>query len=160
MPLAPPSSRVPTLDSCGVFNTTDITTNNGAAKLLTWDSETFDTAGMHSTTSNTDRITIQTAGLYIVNVVTFWDVDPDGVRFVAISKNDNGTFGTGTTISFAQYAPPAAASPAFSVSQAARFAVGDVLRIYVIQDAGGNLLLFGTNSGSPQPGWVVAQVAL
>jgi hypothetical protein len=45
---------------CGVkcTNSADTTATTGTDKTLTWDTETFDTDGFHSTVSNTHRITI------------------------------------------------------------------------------------------------------
>lgn len=42
------------------------TLNNNTATAIDFDSERFDTDNMHSTSSNISRITINTAGLYVV----------------------------------------------------------------------------------------------
>jgi len=43
-----------------------------SATALLWDSELYDTDGMHSTASNTDRITCQTAGRYMFLATIYW----------------------------------------------------------------------------------------
>lgn len=48
---------------CRVFNSANISVANGGAQL-TFDSERFDTDGIHSTVTNTGRLTCQTAGKY------------------------------------------------------------------------------------------------
>jgi hypothetical protein len=54
--------RVPPM--CRLFNSATVTpyTTNTA---ITWNSESYDTDDMHSTSVNTSRITFQTAGVYL-----------------------------------------------------------------------------------------------
>src|SRR5689334_21709554 len=47
---------------CRVFNSATIALTNGVTKSITFDSERFDNAAMHDTSSNTARITIPTGG--------------------------------------------------------------------------------------------------
>ena len=49
-----------------VTNTTNTSLSASVAKTLTWDTESYDTGAMHSTSSNQSRITFTTAGLYLV----------------------------------------------------------------------------------------------
>lgn len=52
--------------SCRVTNSTTQSLTDNLETVLTFDTETYDTAGMHSTAVNTGRITIVTAGLYLL----------------------------------------------------------------------------------------------
>jgi hypothetical protein len=45
---------------------------NGAQTYLSWGTEVFDTAGLHSTVTNTDRLTAPVAGTYLVTVSVRW----------------------------------------------------------------------------------------
>jgi hypothetical protein len=51
--------------ACRLINTANVSPYT-AGNAITWNSESFDTDDMHSTTTNTDRITISTAGIYYV----------------------------------------------------------------------------------------------
>lgn len=53
--------------ACRVFNSTAITVGDAAVTAMTYDSERFDTAGMHSTAALTGRITFPVTGVYIVS---------------------------------------------------------------------------------------------
>ena len=50
--------------ACKVYKSVSTSITSGSP--ITFDLETFDTDTMHSTVTNTDRITINTAGIYIV----------------------------------------------------------------------------------------------
>jgi hypothetical protein len=54
--------RVPPM--CRVYNTGNISPYSSLS-AITWDNENFDTDGMHSTSTNTNRITVTTAGIYL-----------------------------------------------------------------------------------------------
>jgi hypothetical protein len=58
---------VPPMVQC--TRSSDLSYTSGAN--ITWNSETYDTDAMHDTSSNTDRITIQTAGVYIVSLTLY-----------------------------------------------------------------------------------------
>jgi len=49
-----------------------------------FDAETFDTAGLHDTTTNTSRLTAPRAGIYVVTGNVMWCNDPVGFRQVTI----------------------------------------------------------------------------
>jgi len=74
--------------ACRVYNSAATTSiPNNAATTLTFDSERFDTDSMHSTVTNTSRITVNTAGLYVVNAQVFFAGNGTGERYVAINVN-------------------------------------------------------------------------
>lgn len=64
----------------------------GASTLITWNQELFDVGGYHSTSSNTDRITIPSgkAGYYLINAAIEWD-DDNAVATCGIRVYLNGT---------------------------------------------------------------------
>lgn len=47
-----------------VYASGDITVTSGVGLVLLWDAETLDTGGFHSTSTNTGRLTVTTAGYY------------------------------------------------------------------------------------------------
>jgi len=68
---------------CSVFNSAAVSLADNTATAMLANSENFDNDAMHSTVSNTSRITIQTTGRYqFIGSVNFAG-DADGVRQVA-----------------------------------------------------------------------------
>jgi hypothetical protein len=49
-----------------VYNSANISLAHGAEVVLTFDSERYDTDTIHSTSTNTERLTCQTAGVYLI----------------------------------------------------------------------------------------------
>jgi len=79
-----------TFAGCRLFNTTDQTIANATATAVTWNSETFDVGGYHSTSSNTSRITIPSGkdGYYLFSGATRWGGGSTvGVRAMYLYKN-------------------------------------------------------------------------
>lgn len=60
------------LPACQVTNNTNINIAAGATTTLTWNTEKFDNAQMHSTASNTDKIYVYEDGIYYVEGMIFW----------------------------------------------------------------------------------------
>lgn len=87
---------------CRVYQTTGTSLANNAATVLNFDTESWDTDNMHSTTSNTNRITASTPGLYKVTGRLVLTDNTVGDRFVSIRKNgteigrDEGPHDAGT----------------------------------------------------------------
>lgn len=66
---------------------------NQAITLLTWDTEVYDSDGMHSTSSNTSRLTAVTAGVYEIVLHIDWQKvnnSNGGNRLSAIKLNAAG----------------------------------------------------------------------
>jgi hypothetical protein len=66
LPVANGGTGTAAVNACRVFHSVDQNVSSGSATELLFNSEVFDTAGMHSTSLNTSRITIVTAGTYVV----------------------------------------------------------------------------------------------
>ena len=81
--------------------------------VLTWDTEKFDTDSMHSTVTNTERITFTTAGYYMVsfnfnsdtNAIAYSGVKLNGSTYIhAVGIGNSGAnTANGTTGSFPYY---------------------------------------------------------
>ena len=63
--------------------------NNNAATVLTFDTELWDTAGFHSTTTNTSRLTVPPGydGTYIIGGVAQFEAHATGQRIYSICYN-------------------------------------------------------------------------
>jgi hypothetical protein len=82
-----------------VYDTTALThTTSSTWYLNTWDSELYDTDTMHSTVTNTSRITIQTAGVYEICGQAGFSDDPTGTRGINIRLNAAGSQSGGTSL--------------------------------------------------------------
>jgi hypothetical protein len=66
---------------------------SGTFTLLTWDTEWFDSDGMHSTSTNPSRLTCITAGIYEIHLHIEWESIDDadaGHRFASVNLNNSG----------------------------------------------------------------------
>lgn len=77
-----------------VYKTANQTINNDVLTALTFDVEDFDTDSFHSTSSNTERLTIPAGkdGLYHVICRVWWTANATGYRAIyGVRKNSGGT---------------------------------------------------------------------
>jgi hypothetical protein len=112
------------------------------------DSESFDPEGGHSTTTNTSRFTVQTAGYYYVSAFASYLVSSAGGRAIAVSVN-----GTATVQS--QQAPPPANSWSGGTNWLGYLNVGDYVEATTWQNSGGSLsMTTGAFSASLSLFWV------
>jgi hypothetical protein len=82
-------SIVPSV-SARVYNSVAQTISNGTVTRLMFDSERFDVGDMHSTISNTDRLTATRSGIYLVGGQVLWQIAGTGRRDVIISHSGGG----------------------------------------------------------------------
>ena len=80
-----------------VHNSAAITISNNTLTVLTFDSERYDTDTIHSTSSNTSRLTAKTAGKYIITGNVRWDDNGTGRRLLSILVNGSTTIARGET---------------------------------------------------------------
>lgn len=80
--------------ACSIFNNgTQNVTSGGGNTVLTADSENYDNNSMHSTASNTSRITIQTAGRYLLIATIVFPANASGFRRGSILHNGTTSYG-------------------------------------------------------------------
>jgi hypothetical protein len=132
--------------ACRVYNSASIVVANTTWTALTFDTERYDTAAMHSTASNTSRLTAPVAGLYLITGHIAWGNNAVGERLVAIRHNDAtdianvSLFGTaGSTSSLMK-----------TVSTVWKMAASDYVELRVYQSAGGSLTVLFTTALSPE----------
>ena len=126
---------------CRLSNSTTPTIANGTYTLRTYDQETFDTDGFHSTVTNTGRITIPSGkgGYYKVSSTNNWADNSTGQRTTAIYKNGNAAH-------YGYTAPGIAVASSISVIM--NLSVGDYIETYVYQGSGGNLQIYADTQTS------------
>ena len=74
-----------------VYNNADISVANASPVALTFNSERFDTDTIHSTGTNTGRLTCNTAGKYLIIGTVQYDANATGERMTSI-KLGGATF--------------------------------------------------------------------
>lgn len=128
---------------------TDLTISNTTWTVVTWDTESFDTDGLHSTSSNTSRLTIALAGKYLTACTYAYEASTVGSRWISIEKNSNGTQGAGTILCIVDV--QAVTDSTFGTLGVAftidNLAANDVLEVFTWQDSGGNLKFLRTQPG-------------
>jgi hypothetical protein len=127
----------PTASGVVLVNSTDWTISNATNTALTFNTEELDTDGYHSTTTNTERITIPAgkAGKYFVTCRCSFSEGGtvSGYRIIYLAKN-------GSTIRTTVTAPVRANEFTFvQLSTIVDLAVNDEIRMFVRQNNGGNV---------------------
>jgi hypothetical protein len=138
---ATPSST-PTFAGCRLYNSATITLATGTTTELTYDSETYDTNGYHSTSSNTARITVPAgkAGYYLIYASVEFNANTSGARELQVRKNGSLTNSSGFYQGFSSGGFIA------NVSSLIYLDVADYVSIYALQSSGGNLSVFTANN--------------
>jgi len=129
--------------SVRVFNSAGFNIPDDSQTPLTWDMEEWDTANLHSTTTDTSRLTAPVAGKYLVFGSVNWNnLGSGGNRTVALRFNNSVILAAqsmqgGTVNAFGNYQ---------AVSTVAQLGVGDFVEC-VVHQATGAPLLAGGNCG-------------
>lgn len=119
--------------ACRVYHNTTQSIAHGVFQAVVFNSERFDTDSMHSTASNTSRITINTAGLYLVTGHTEFVTATDYTEHLVGFKVNGSTF-----IAFVRDKDPGTASDTrlYSVATTWKFAATDYVELFVFQGNG------------------------
>jgi hypothetical protein len=146
------SSSIPT---ASVTNSTNQTTADSTAEVLSFDTERYATANMHSTNPALDsRLTAPVSGIYAVTAEVAWGGDFDGSRQVFITKNSGGA----SLVHDIKVPSTAIAGGGVTqvVSAQASMVAGDYLEVNVLQDSGGDLdsVIFGPAAPEFAMSWV------
>ena len=142
--LAGTTVSMSSMPRCRLYNSAAQTASSGSNLTLLWDTETYDVGSMHSTASNTSRITIPSDGYYFFHGHIAWVAGTaDTWRLVRLYKN-------GATEICSYYGLPSVNTKSFSVSitQVVAAVAGDYFELMAYQDTGGNLNVFGGSSNS------------
>ena len=134
-----PAASTPTFVGCSIYQAgAGQTPANATETLLTFDAEFFDTNGFHSTSTNTERITIPTgyAGKYLITLVNRWNANATGERNMYIKVNNATTIEAGSGFG------SSANTIMLSRSVILNLSVGDYLTFSAQQTSGGNLALY------------------
>ena len=126
-----------TFAGCSLTRSTSLSVANNSEAAVGFDTESFDSDGYHSTSTNTSRITIPSgkAGKYLFAMTMCWTTSSVGERRLQLKKNgaahkylwQMGGISGGYVF-----------NPAAVIVDAA---VGDYFEMFVFQTSGGNLTL-------------------
>lgn len=117
-------------------NSGTISASDSTWTSLTWDTEASDDAGLHSTVTNTQRITIPAGmgGVYLLNVICQFAANATGLRSLRFILNGSTVFGEVGGWNSAN-------ALQMSLTRVVRLAAGDFVVAQAYQTSGGNLNL-------------------
>ena len=137
--------RVFVTKGCRIYNSANINIGtSGTAQTLTFDSERFDYDGMHSTSSNTSRITFNTAGVYYFQGNITFALNTTGIRKGIVLLNG------GTTIARTAGLATTGLSHDLQVAGVYAFSAGDYIELQAYQNSGGALDVSASLNFTPE----------
>ena len=125
--------------SCRVYNSADQATVNGGFHTVAFNSERWDTDSMHDTVTNNSRITINTAGVYVLHAHINWAASAAGERIVEFYVNGATEIGL-----IRVNANSTGADTALTIAATYKFATTNYVQVRTYQTSGGSLNI---NSG-------------
>jgi hypothetical protein len=127
-------------DSARLSNSAVETIGNNAATSLTFNVESFDDGGLHSLTTNTERMTAVVAGVYVVGAGCAFAPNVTGIRSIQlqVSRDGGSTWRISSAVNFNAVSDTSRAS-IVQAGTVVKLAVGDAVRVQVVQTSGGNL---------------------
>lgn len=130
--------------SARIYNSGVFAVPNNTATAITFDSERYDTDSIHSTSSNTSRLTCKTAGKYHISTSLGYASNTTGRRYSQFRVNGTAIIALAETdcqaVGFAHHA--------FSTSY--DLAVGDYVEVLAYQNSGGALNVVAASNYSPE----------
>jgi len=124
----------PYTEGCRVDRGSPQSIPDATSTYVIFDTEDYDTDGMHDLVVNPDRVTIKTAGIYLIVVHFYFGLSSAGYRRCYIYRN-------ATTICQHRKPGNAVTWTAFNISTIHQFTVGQYIRVKVYQNSGAPLLL-------------------
>ena len=109
---------------------------------LTFDTNDYDSGGVHSTSTNNSRLTAPVAGVYEITGDVIWHPNSAGTREMEIVKN--GT----TTVAYAEM-PPGSSSVGQEVTTQLRLAAGDYVELQLFQNSTSTVIVSALSDMSP-----------
>lgn len=135
---------------CNIFSNAGVTApTSGAYVLASWDSESDDNDGMHSTISNNSRIVINTLGVFTHNLCVGWPNATTGARGAMLRLNSAGSNSGGAALAYAFEGPNATSGQGVTrMTHVQRHVnIGDYVEYFFLQVSGASQT---TNTGSAQ----------
>lgn len=147
----PPEILLPTAVACRIYNNANISITNGSGGLqtITFNSERQDDFGMHSTSSNTNRITAVKAGWYQAIANLRWAANGTGYRQHFFQKNSSLSLAFGGDIRMP--VTVGGVQTDVNITGVVYLAVNDWVDVVVGQNSGGALNIEYTSGNQISP---------
>lgn len=125
------------LPHCILRNAATQSIGDGAWTGMSFDTEDEDVGAMHSTASNSSRVTITSTGIYRLTATVYFNANSSGLRGLRFAKNDVTLL---PTAAFAQGISVNGVGNGMCISALHRFSTsGDWVTAQAFQNSGGNL---------------------
>jgi len=135
------------LPGCRVYSSSNVSiSNGGSGSVITFNSERHDPFDMHSTSSNTSRVTVPQAGVYLITGNIRTASNSTGVRELSIRLNGS------TTIAFNGLKANATDGDLsiMQVTTTYKLAANDYVELHLWQNSGGSLNVESHGNYSPE----------
>ena len=119
------------------------TVASGGVVDVILDTETFDTANLHSTTTNNHQLTAPVAGVYQITGNIRWESNAAGSRFVDITATGGGRIASVWDVAVSGNPTDQSISAAFPLN------AGNTVHLEVFQNSGANLDLLKNGTDDP-----------
>lgn len=137
--------------ACRVYNDAAISIPDNTVTLLTFNQERYDTANIHSTASNTGRLTAPITGIYDIFGHIAYAANSTGTREILIRLN-----GATYIAVHDETGPSATLTHQQSISTHWLLNAGDYVELIAYQNSGGSLNVTSTSAYTPEFGmtWI------
>ena len=119
--------------SARVYQSTGTTLTTGVAGNVLFDTEVFDVGSLHSTSVNTERMTITTPGLYLFQATVSFAPNATGYRRVSMVNQGGGAIATEARAGFGTF------NNEINLTAVDRMNTGNYMYLQATQTSGGNL---------------------
>lgn len=126
---------------CGVYTATGIPCASGTSTLVTFDTESWDTDSMHSTSTDISRVAINTTGQYLITFYGRFPSNATGYRQLNFRKNSNGNSAGGSTMSTIALAAVNGSQTFVTRTFELNCLAGDYFELFAMQNSGASLTL-------------------
>lgn len=139
---AAPSGGASSFIGCLLRRTANQSIPGSTLTAISWDTELTDPGGMHSPTTNPERVTIASTGYYLLAAGGYWPPDAGGGQRRLYVQN--GT----TTINSADVLPDSTREQSVTLTTLGYFVAGEYVRVLAYQtSSSGSLNLASASSG-------------
>lgn len=142
------NDKIGTFPAARVYNSANLATTDATPLDLTFNTERFDGPSgltLHSTSSNTGRMTLPVAGVYLLTLNVEWAANATGYRKVSFLLNGSLTIASASTLNLGASVPV----PQTLVT-IYKFAASDYVHPTVLQNSGSTINVLATSAYSPE----------
>lgn len=142
---------------CAAYASSTTSLSSGTTKVIALDGESFDSDGMHSTSSNNSRVIAKTAGTYLVVAQLTHTAASSGGRQMSIRLNAGGNPASGSEVWDGTHdsSPSASGQSILRAGGLVQLALNDYLEMFGYQSSGSsNTTASGANKTFLHMFWI------